>query len=832
VAATRRALTAAALLLPGLAPAAARAAEDDEFVFQYGQYQEDERKLYGVESEFDPIRAHTLLFKQRVTLRDRWKLALTYMQDTWSGATPVTTAPLVIGGNHPSSPDGVSGATPLVEGDLFLDADRQPLALDAFGTVVDTDPRLVHTLSSASPETRMEGAFELGYDWSGVEIAVGGGLSYEDDYEARFATASAAWALDQGNTSFELVLRFSDGDTEALLDPDAVPYIDTHAYDGEIDVSASGERTLRADRQDYALQLGATQILSKNALVESSVAYARGRGYLANPYKVVEVGFIDPAQQFLAPPGGYFAQVRALLERRPSERSQWTWDTRFVQYVEPLGASLHLGYRLYHDDWGIDAHTLEASFAQPLGSGWTAIPRVRYYSQGHADFYDPYLISDQAFVTIVTDPDTGEVVSVTPYDAALLPSSYSSDQRLSGYGTLSGGMTVTKQLARGVLLEADFEYYSHQGRLKLGGGGEDDFADWDSYRVSASITLDATALHALDLGADGGGRRSHAHGVGRAPAGVLLDHMLPDAGGLALGYRYMLGRQAGDLLHGASSVGDARVAAFGCDAEPCRTAPRRMNMQMHMLEWMYAPTDWLNLMVMAQFADMSMDVRALPGAPADVHGAHDHSTGGPGDTLGFVLLELAETETQRLHVGVGLSAPTGDVGQKLRRTHQQDVGYIHYGMQLGSGTWDLLPSLTWVGRSDAFRFGGQVSSVHRLEHENRSGYALGDAFQVTAWGGYAFADWLTVSLRGVYSLQGTLRGEYDGLHADSGPMDFPDNYGGQFWDLGLGVEATLPDGYLAGNHFALEWLEPIHDDVNGYQLERAGTLFARWSVDF
>ena len=114
MAATRRsqggplqALTAAALALPGLAPTA-RAAEGDELGFQYGQYQEDERKLYGIESDYDPIRADTLLFHQRLTPADRWRLDLTYLQDTWSGATPVTTAPLVLGGNHPSSPDGVS----------------------------------------------------------------------------------------------------------------------------------------------------------------------------------------------------------------------------------------------------------------------------------------------------------------------------------------------------------------------------------------------------------------------------------------------------------------------------------------------------------------------------------------------------------------------------------------------------------------------------------------------------------------------------------------------------------------------------------------------------
>jgi len=49
-----RALTAAALALPGLVPSPAHAAEGDELGFQYGRYQEGERDLFGVESKFVP----------------------------------------------------------------------------------------------------------------------------------------------------------------------------------------------------------------------------------------------------------------------------------------------------------------------------------------------------------------------------------------------------------------------------------------------------------------------------------------------------------------------------------------------------------------------------------------------------------------------------------------------------------------------------------------------------------------------------------------------------------------------------------------------------------
>jgi hypothetical protein len=769
----------------------------------------------------------------RVTPLDRVRLSFRYVEDTWSGATPITTAPLLLGGNHPTAPDGVSGATPLVQGDLFLNADFEPVPDDGVGGFGDPDPRLVHTLSSASPETRKQGDFELGYAWDALELHVGGGLSSEPDYESSFVGAGGGLDLDQKRTRLSLGASYTESDTRARLDHDAVPYVDTSAYRSRIAIDPStGDRILAAGRREGGEQLGVTRVLGRSSLLETGLAYLHGTGYLGNPYKVMEVAFIDPEQQFLAPPGGYFAQVRALLEQRPETRNQWSWSTRLAHHVAPLDAALHLAYRFAWDDWGIDAHTLEARWGQPLGRAVTVTPRIRYYSQGAADFYQAYLVSQQAYQTAVTDPDTGDIVSITSFDPALLPSHFSSDHRLSGYGVLGGGVTLGLRLARGVRLEADFEYSAHQGRLKLGGGGEADFADFDYWAFGAALTLDASALHAFHYGGPEEDAGHAGHAGGRPPAGVMAGHMLGRAGELMASFRYAFARQAGHLRHGRSRVDDAAVVALGCEGIPCQTAPEEMEMSMYMLELMVAPSDWLSLMLMPQFVDMEMDLRQLAGSPPPVHGVHAHSSGGFGDTALVALLELLERGGQRLHAGLGLSAPTGAVDLELRRTHQEDQGYTHYGMQLGSGTWDLLPSLTWNGGLGPWSFGAQLAGVVRLERENESGYALGDVLQASAWGGFGLTRWLSLSARALYTAQGRIRGAYDGLHASEGPMDFPDNYGGRTWDVGLGLELSVPRGYLAGNRLGVEWLQPVAQDLHGYQLERQGALFVVWSVGF
>jgi hypothetical protein len=266
-----------------------------------------------------------------------------------------------------------------------------------------------------------------------------------------------------------------------------------------------------------------------------------------------------------------------------------------------------------------------------------------------------------------------------------------------------------------------------------------------------------------------------------------------------------------------------------------------MNMHMHMLDLMYAPTDWLNLMLMPQFVDMNMSMRKLEGAPSGVgmqdmmvtgHVNTGMATGGYGDTGMYALFKLWGTPNHHINLTLGASAPTGDVGIKMRRMMGVDGGFVDYGMQLGSGTWDFKPSMTYTGKYDDWSWGAQVNGTKRLESKNTSGYALGDIFHSTAWGSYNLLNWLSTSVRGVYTAQTAVKGEYNGLVNKMGPMDYSKNYGGKYWDVGFGLNAFVPRGDLAGNNLSFEWLQPVATDFNGYQLNRNGALSATWSYAF
>lgn len=914
-------LTAAALMLPGLFHTTANANED-EVDFQYSHYQEGKRNLFGSVSQFNPIEVESLHGSGKFTLTDRIKFAFNYTQDTWGGATPISTLPAAFHANNDlydlKNPDVKIGASPLLQpNSLLLDKNLHPIEKtfdpngigDFNGYFLRRDDRLVHTLSLASPEVRKQGDFSLTYEWDEVAFDIGGGISIEDDYESKFGHINTRWDFNQKQTTLNVGLSYTHSEIRSIIDHDASPYI---VRDEDLDNVRSVEDKgnmglIEGIKQDWSAQLGLTQVLGKSALLETSLGFTRSTGYMENPYKAVGIIFIDPNLQDPdtncpeATLGMYCASVASVLEQRPDERNQWTGGLRYVQHVAPLDAAMHLGYKLFSDDWGITSHTFDADWAQPLGQGWTVTPRFRYYSQDAADFYTPYLISHQGFYNNVIDDQGRQVMldnnvfnpELGPkyfYDAKTgqyfdeqnnnvtervnsgelflynkqelftrkkFPRHYSSDHRLSGFGALSGGVTLSKQFAKGISLDLDFEYYTHQGGLKIGGGGEGNYADFDYWTAGAALKVDLAALSLSSIVTHHNSNNRHHVNT---PAGVMYGHMLPKAGDMMLGYRYQWASQSGDMLHGSNPASDAAITIGGCGANLCYLTPDTMAMHMHMLDFMYAPSDWLTLMLMPQFMDMNMSLRGLErenyidlGHNLNGHYYHHiqngHETGGIGDTGMYALFKVFDDSIHHLHLTAGFSAPTGDADIQLRHNHGIDGGFIHYGMQLGSGTWDFKPSLTYTGQLDRFSWGAQVNGTIRMEDRNESGYALGDLFQATAWGSYGLTPWLTASIRGIYTIQGRITGEFRGVNSDStdpflntdgtptsilkfGPMDYPQNYGGRFWDAAFGLNAVVPDGTLAGNQIAVEWLQPVYTDFNGYQLDRDGTLSFTWSHGF
>ncbi|QGU31870.1 DUF3570 domain-containing protein [Thermochromatium tepidum ATCC 43061] len=413
---TLRALSSAALALPGLASSVqATAAMERQWDLGYFNYVEG-----GARMRVEGLKQGLVL-----PLGEALELRVNGVRDTISGASPIYNVPVIRcrdGRVFTAPVISVSGASgnpqsggppperpPLNTGECRLSSAQQVLLEDTFQDV------------------RTAGDFKLDYTRGDTILGLGAGVSQERDYDSRFLALDLRRAFNDKLTT--LALGYS-------LAADTFSPLNRPGFSG--------------DKDAHQFLLGLTQVLSRNDLLQINLTLGDDRGYLSDPYKNVYL----------------LATNTAIEESRPDRRRQWNLLARYNHYFAELKAALHLDYRYSWSDWGIEAQTLEAAWIQPLGQGWQLVPRLRYYTQGEADFYRSY------FETL---PSSGD---------------YSSDYRLAGFGALSGGLKLTRQLSAQARLDLGVEFYDRQSDYGLQGHTESTFADYGFTLYSLSLHLE------------------------------------------------------------------------------------------------------------------------------------------------------------------------------------------------------------------------------------------------------------------------------------------------------------------------------------------------------
>lgn len=237
-----------------------------------------------------------------------------------------------------------------------------------------------------------------------------------------------------------------------------------------------------------------------------------------------------------------------------------------------------------------------------------------------------------------------------------------------------------------------------------------------------------------------------------------------------------------------------------------------MPMQMHMLGAMWAPTNELTLMGMLPFLQMEMNHLARVGTEFTTESA------GIGDVRIVGLYTVARPDRQRLIVQFGASMPTGSIDEKdVTPASAPNNARLPYPMQVGSGTFDLLPGVTYLGQTNEWSWGAQATATVRLG-KNDNEYRFGNEGQVTAWGARRLSNAFGVSGR----ILGSIVSDVVDADPDLNPMMVPTaaaelQSGGRI-DSGLGINAVVPSGQLHGLRVALELLVPLYQDVDGPQL--------------
>jgi hypothetical protein len=169
-------------------------------------------------------------------------------------------------------------------------------------------------------------------------------------------------------------------------------------------------RITSGEKRSRSAFISVSQILNRDSVIQTGISLTTLTGYLTDPYK--------------------------LNDNRPDERTQVAWTTAWRRYFTVADAALQADYRIYHDDYGVDSHTVDLAWYQNVGADWQVVPGIRYYTQSAADFFR------QA-------PVFGLVL---PYQ--------STDFRLSSYGAWSGSLKVQWELDAFTLSASAERYFA------------------------------------------------------------------------------------------------------------------------------------------------------------------------------------------------------------------------------------------------------------------------------------------------------------------------------------------------------------------------------------
>ena len=301
------------------------------------------------------------------------------------------------------------------------------------------------------------------------------------------------------------------------------------------------------------------------------------------------------------------------------------------------------------------------------------------------------------------------------------------------------------------------------------------------------------------------------HPDDHAPIGVMRDHVHKKGEFMAsyrLNYMKMKGLKSGD------NKAD-KTATF----KKYNLSPNEMSVKMHMLGAMYGLTNKLTLAAMATAAEKVMN--------------NDKKTGGNlktrtaeiGDTKLNSLYEFYNKNERRAQLNLGISLPTSSYNEK------HNVTQLPYAMQIGSGSYEFLPGLSYAGHNSEFSYGAQINAIFRLDANDR-GYKLGDAYNATTWIAKKLNKSFSVSTRLDYNKKEAIEGVDKVLNVNLIPTADRSLYNSQRLDALLGANFVVQRGFLKGNRFAVEFGAPLYERVDGPMLETDYKLTAGWENAF
>lgn len=320
--------------------------------------------------------------------------------------------------------------------------------------------------------------------------------------------------------------------------------------------------------------------------------------------------------------------------------------------------------------------------------------------------------------------------------------------------------------------------------------------------------------------------------------GILGAHV-HKAGEWMVGYQFMFMNMDGNRI-GRREVSDNDVLADGF-----LVTPTDMEMEGHMWHVMYGFSDRFTGMIMLPYKRLSMDHLTASGRrfTTNSEGVGDLSLTGLFTFYDSKCRTVCDKDADKdcwntswdqlrqANFGLSFYIPTGSIDERDDTPMGSDRK-LPYPMQLGSGTFDLEPSLNYLSITPNWAWGANVAAKFRMMDENSNNYRLGHEFRFAAWLARKLSDHHSVDVRLSHLNWGNINGADPDLNPAIVPTADPNLRGGDRTDVWFGLHIYVPEGALEGNRVFFEFGLPIHQVLDGPQLETNWMLRTGWSWTF
>ncbi|GAB5561088.1 MAG: hypothetical protein SynsKO_27350 [Synoicihabitans sp.] len=188
--------------------------------------------------------------------------------------------------------------------------------------------------------------------------------------------------------------------------------------------------------------------------------------------------------------------------------------------------------------------------------------------------------------------------------------------------------------------------------------------------------------------------------------------------------------------------------------------------------------------------------------------------------------------TVTLHTGMSL--PVGSITEHGDTPAPGRSNQLPYTMQIGSGTFDYLPGITYVRHHGNTRWGAQALATIRLGRNDR-GYSLGDRLSLSTWVRTRPVEWLEPFV----NVSAQAWGRIDGVDEDftqyvggffPATVTDPSKYGGEKITITGGLN-FVGQGKFTNQSLEISFGAPVYQRLNGPQPREVWRLGVSWGWD-